>query len=735
MSERSHAAGQAPSSIGRYEITGTLGFGAMGAVYRAFDPIIKRSLAIKTIRVDVPRQSPQHQAFIERFYQEARISGTLSHPNIVTLFDIGEENGVPFLAMEFVDGQTIAEALEKGERFKPEKVLGLVSQIAAALDYAHSRGVVHRDIKPSNLIVQEGDRIKVTDFGIAKLVDAEITLAGTLLGTPSYMSPEQAMGEPLDGRSDLFSLGVCAFEMLSGQQPFPGNNVTSILYKLVHVDPVEPGDLELNGLVPHKWREVFHKVLAKQPENRYESGGAFVRDLELCLGSWFTGLGEETLVMPTPDESTVTLAEAPHPVELSRDGSADFAGEDSEATVRLSTAETGGTSPAETETVVLAAPSEMGRGPDDSGTVGLESRPAGADDTVALPPSAPPGEPTPDATVSLDAATATQPPVLPPPARERRPLPVGTLLAAAAALFVLAATVVGWLLWQRGAVSSRPVVAQRPLPDAPAPPTPFPSLGTLRVSSQPEGARVSLNGEERGSTPLELAEVPFGVYEVQIELEGYETTTRDVSLNAGSPTAQVAAALARRRPPVRLGTAGFASTPEGAEVVVDGRSVGRTPLDGVRLPPGTHRVEISLAEHETWSGRVKVASGQEARVVAELVAVAPPAPPPPPPVDTTKVYENKPGQVDQVARKRAGDSPSYPKRAPRLKSGERVSVTFTFLVTEAGEVRDVEVMESAGQLVDDVVVEAVRTWRYDPARIRGTPVRVRVVRKQTFLGG
>ena len=140
MSDDKNQAGEFPSAIGRYEITGILGFGAMGAVYRAFDPLIKRTLAVKTIRVDVPPQSPQYQTFKERFYQEARISGTLSHPSIVTLFDIGEENGVPFLAMELVDGKTIGAILEEGTRFKPEKVIGLVSQVAAALDYAHSRG-------------------------------------------------------------------------------------------------------------------------------------------------------------------------------------------------------------------------------------------------------------------------------------------------------------------------------------------------------------------------------------------------------------------------------------------------------------------------------------------------------------------------------------------------------------------------------------------------------------------
>ena len=198
--------------------------------------------------------------------------------------------------MEFVDGRTIADVLAEGTRFKPEKVIGLVSQVAAALDYAHSRGVVHRDIKPANLILYDDDKVKVTDFGIAKLQDADITHSGALLGTPSYMSPEQAMGEKLDGRSDIFSLGVVAFEMLSGQQPFPGPNVTSILYKLVHTDPIEPPGLELLGLVPQKWREVFQKVLSKKPENRYQTASAFVQDLEYCLGSWFTGLGDEDTV-------------------------------------------------------------------------------------------------------------------------------------------------------------------------------------------------------------------------------------------------------------------------------------------------------------------------------------------------------------------------------------------------------------------------------------------------------
>jgi TonB family protein len=745
MSETSRAPDDTPSSIGRYEVTRILGFGAMGAVYQAFDPIIKRSLAIKTIRLDVPRQSPQHAAFIERFYQEARISGTLSHPNIVTLFDVGEEKGVPFLAMEYVEGQTLSEMLEKGVRFEPRRVVRLVSQVASALDYAHSRGVIHRDIKPSNLIVEEGDRPKITDFGIAKLADQEITQTGALLGTPSYMSPEQAMGEPLDGRSDIFSLGVCAFEMLSGEQPFPGNNVTSILYRLVHVDPVEPASLEMSGVVPHRWRQVFHKVLAKKREGRYQRATDFVQALEECLGAVAEEVGEETVALGTPDEPTVTL-QTPLPESLAQSTGAAPSG-----------------STPEEETLVLESSSEVGPvGPDDSVTTRV---PAGADHTVAADVSveapeptaivdAVPGESSPaptelmgpgpaevpaGPTAILDtAAAATLPPEGSPdapgvPAPIRRPLPVGWLLGGAAGLFMVAAGLVVWMLWSRGGEQSQPVdvlPTAAPVAEAPAPPT----TGTLRVESEPAGARVTVDGETRGETPLELGEVSFGRHEVHLTLKGYVAQSRDVALSAEDPSGQVRVELVRPRP--TSGTTSFVSVPAGATVFVDGRRVGTTPLDGLRLPPGPHDVSLTLDGHDRWSGSIDVVAGRRSRLEKELVPTEPAAPPTPEPVDTARVYENKAGQVDRPARKRSGLSPSYPSdRAPRLRSGERVSVTLNFLVTETGAVEDIEVVESAGSVIDEVVTTAVRSWEYEPAMIRGTPVKVRVRFRQTFLGG
>jgi TonB family protein len=346
---------------------------------------------------------------------------------------------------------------------------------------------------------------------------------------------------------------------------------------------------------------------------------------------------------------------------------------------------------------------------------------------VTLPPGA---TAPPETTIPATTVTQGQP--------RSRPLPAGRLLAGAAGLFVLSAAIVGWLLWQRGAAPETPTdPAPTPLPALADDAAPLPTAGVLRVTSEPEGARVTLNGEDRGRTPLDLAELPFGVYEVRLALRGHEDQTHDVSLSAGEASAEVHATLSRRR--VTLGRVSFTSTPAGAEVTVGSQVVGKTPLEGVGLAPGRHRVSMALEGHAPWKGSVEVVAGRRISLAAPLEPVAEAAPPPPPepePVDTARIYENKPGQVDQVAKKKSGASPSYPSdRAPRLKSGEKVSVTFSFVVSETGEVVDLEVLESAGKMIDDVVTTAVGKWRYEPATIRGTPVRVRIVRKQTFLGG
>jgi serine/threonine-protein kinase len=233
-----------------------------------------RVVAIKTI-LTAALASEQANEFRQRFYREARAAGALAHPGIVPVFDVGEDDGMPFLVMEFVDGQTLADAMKKGERSSLDRVCEIGQKVAEALGYAHSHGVVHRDIKPANILLTSRqaygeERPKITDFGVAKLIAGEATTSGQLLGTPAFMLPEQFTGAPIDGRTDLFSLGVILYWMSTGEQPFPGETMTAVSYKIVHTEPVPPG--KLNPAIPGALQAVILKCLAKSPWDRFQTG-------------------------------------------------------------------------------------------------------------------------------------------------------------------------------------------------------------------------------------------------------------------------------------------------------------------------------------------------------------------------------------------------------------------------------------------------------------------------------
>jgi serine/threonine-protein kinase len=272
-----------PKTIGRYEIIDELGHGAMGSVFRANDPAMNRIVALKTI-LPVALASEQGGEFRQRFYREARAAGALAHPGIVPVFDVGEHEGVPYLVMEFVKGQTLDHAMKKGERFSLERVCEIGQQIAEALGYAHRNGVIHRDIKPANILLTSAEaygdeRPKITDFGVAKLTAGEITTTGQLLGTPAFMPPEQFTGTPIDGRADLFSLGVILYWMATGEQPFSGETMTAVSYKIVHTEPIPPA--KLNPTIPAKLEAVILKCLAKNPAERYQTGEEVAQALAL----------------------------------------------------------------------------------------------------------------------------------------------------------------------------------------------------------------------------------------------------------------------------------------------------------------------------------------------------------------------------------------------------------------------------------------------------------------------
>jgi len=269
-----------PENVGRYKIVAELGHGAMGAVYRATDPMMDRTVAIKTILAGA-LAGPQSQEYRDRFVREARAAGRLQHPGIVTVYDVGEADGIPYLVMEFVNGRTLATAMESGERFSFDRVYELGYQIADALGYAHRHGVVHRDIKPANILLAlEGEgieRAKIADLGVAKLAASQITTTGQLLGTPAFMPPEQFTGAPLDGRADIFSLGVILYWLATGDKPFGGDTITAVSYKVVHSLPAPPR--RINPAVPVQMERVIMRCLEKDPAQRYARAEQLASDL------------------------------------------------------------------------------------------------------------------------------------------------------------------------------------------------------------------------------------------------------------------------------------------------------------------------------------------------------------------------------------------------------------------------------------------------------------------------
>jgi serine/threonine-protein kinase len=263
-------------SFGRYEIIEQLGQGSMGTVYKARDPIMDRDVAIKRILVQAG-EGVEAAELRERFFREARAAGRLAHPGIVTVFDVSEHEGMPFLVMEYVAGRTLQSILQSGERLDLDRVCELGIELAEALNYAHQNSVFHRDIKPANILVTNDGRIKVADFGVAKLAESQVTVSGQLLGTPAFMAPEQFIGMPVDGRADLFSAGVVIYCMATGEKPFAGDTVLGVQYKVVHTDPLPPR--KLNPAISPDLEAVILKSIEKDPARRYQSGEELARDL------------------------------------------------------------------------------------------------------------------------------------------------------------------------------------------------------------------------------------------------------------------------------------------------------------------------------------------------------------------------------------------------------------------------------------------------------------------------
>jgi serine/threonine-protein kinase len=577
-------------SIGRYRIIGELGRGAMGVVYHATDPSIGRSVAIKTIRIRDINDTAQRDRLRERLFREARSAGVLSHPNIVTIYDMDEVEGLAYIAMAYVNGPTLEKILSSESALSGTRMLRILRQTGAGLDYAHGRGIVHRDIKPANIMTDEDGAVKITDFGIAKVTAVNnMTETRTVVGTPNYMSPEQVQGLTIDGRSDQFSLAVIAYEILTGERPFIGEHLSTVVYKIVAEEPAAAQ--RINSTLTPQIDQVLRRGLAKKPEDRYPNCSSFVGALEMaCAESrgWTTlpaGAGGSTPTVavkheaparpapppaprpapppprfaaaaPPPSDTTENRAKRPSilvPLLLSVMVVAGVAavivwqaGLMPSVVASVTSAFGAGNSAPEQATAQPAPPLPSDPKPDDQPPP--STSPADAKDTAAdTAPGAQTTEPAPAKPSPLAPAVSLQPPV----SGQEETAP--------------------------------PAVAAVAKPGHPA----SPRLQDVWVSTNPPGAKAVLDEDlsQACQTPCMVHATP-GVHNLAISQVGYESEFREIHIG---DTATDVPPITLRKP---SGTLLLTTTPSGANVRVDGKLIPQLTPTQITLAPGSYTITV-----------------------------------------------------------------------------------------------------------------------------------------------
>jgi serine/threonine-protein kinase len=563
--------------IGRYKVVEELGQGAMGAVYKASDPMMDRVVAVKTILASA-LTGPLAADYRERFFREARAAGRLAHPGIVTVYDVAEQEGIPFLVMEYVEGQTLEKLLEAGGRFDADRVIEFGQQLADALDYAHKNGVVHRDIKPANIIVTSDGRPKITDFGVAKLTASQVTTTGQLLGTPAYMAPEQFTGAPVDGRADIFSLGVLLYWLATGDRPFIGETLMAVSYKIVHTDPVPPR--KLNPAIPRDHENVILKCMEKDPASRYPSGEALARDLRgIREGRALDTLNRDRMAR---DVEKTRVADEAMP-----------AGTPAEGPLATDTAET-----------VAVLPKERTAGASSTGVRG--AKPAA---TVPLPPR------------PLEPTVATPHAAAPPSVAGEPPKSKKTWLVVAAVLALLLAT---WAVKKRmdheallrqviltATQTPPPLAADAAKADA-VPSPPAPAVPPVNVPGHPEiselvNKQIAAATKVAAETTKKKLEAATGAGEVSTALKAHglqlEIKATDKAGLVLRPDEEAAASYALK--------AGNTATVEGKndiQLMTDNAGALQLKLNGKELSPlGTAGTAVSVrittnGVETLWSG-------------------------------------------------------------------------------------------------------------------------------------
>ena len=593
--------------IGRYKIVRELGRGAMGVVYHAIDPNIGRPVAIKTIQLGVRTKPEETERLRERLFREARSAGILSHPGIVTIYDVEQQGELAYIAMEYVDGPTLDQVMSEPKALEPNRLFNILAQTAAALDYAHSKGIVHRDIKPANIMLAHDGTVKITDFGIAKITASEqFTMTGSIVGTPHYMSPEQVQGQPVDGRSDQFSLAVIAYEALTGEKPYTGEHLTTVVYKIVAEEPMAPH--RVNSTLGGAIDGVLRKGLAKRPDARYKNCTEFVSALESACGAaknWKPMPRGGSLNEPTQVGAAAVRFDSPKPA----------AAGDSKLPPAIPAARRpdrgGGTTTVERgrtrksgflpflAAILMAAALLALIGWQAGPWGGSPPQTAGNDETAQPNKAAAPlaTAPAGNLPASTGQSAATGGPTYPPASDKPSPLPAA------------AASPKPPDLNAKEDYAKNAPPEDTPKPAAPVPNsdlakragapeasakgytqpvrTASPTQPALQLVTSPGGATATLDGraDQTCTTPCQFQTNP-GRHSVSFVLPGYQIEHREVEIGNG-PLDLPAVILHSQS-----GTLMLSSNPPGATIQINGKAVTEVTPARLSLPPGTYKITL-----------------------------------------------------------------------------------------------------------------------------------------------
>lgn len=586
---------RALTKAGRYQIVSELGRGSMGVVYQGFDPVIGRTVAIKTMLTEgfAPAEFEEYKA---RFQREAQAAGVLAHPNIVTVYDFGEDSGVLYLAMELLEGKSLQALVEEQTILPVETIIPMYEQVCSALDHAHRHRIVHRDIKPANIMILESGLVKVTDFGIAKMMSMGMTQAGQILGTPNYMSPEQVKGRSVDGRSDIFSLGVILYELVTGEKPFGGQNITTVIYKIINENPISPR--ELDATIPMGLSYVIQKALAKNPDERYQTCRELAEDLRNYRNLGGAAAPSATVIVRVPPIQAPSPEAPPSPAPPARVPPAPVAAQPQVAAepqpprplsvqvIPPHKPQPHGTSPAVWVLLMLLVVGAAG-----GGYYYFKYKPEHQAITAPTPtaggPAETPGTTTPPTTEGGAPTTPQTETVTAPPSGAATSTPTETGAAQNASSEPEAQV--------REPQGAGPTGTVAPPPSG-GRATAAPKIGQLVVTSNVDGAKITIDGrgEPGWVTPCTIPELPAGAHSVVVSKEGYSDAQESVLVERGR-TATVRATLT-----VPSGEISIVTNPPGVEVFIDGQAAGLSPARKT-VGVGQHTYALRQAGKEIYS--------------------------------------------------------------------------------------------------------------------------------------